>query len=377
MRTQIEFLQQYRDDLLEAAWRESVRPSRKHPRRPWRSWSRRRLIALGVAATLVVAGLTGFVALRLTGNRAGLQNAQGRPAGPKVVGSAGPDHSLNSFGAVGGTSGYGHRPHFPGLSTATTTTTTTTGPPPQAVAMPSPAPAGETGDSFATKIVKNAQLSVRVPKGGIDRAVQDSTDIAARFGGFVEGTSTYGADTGSVEMRVPVKRFEAALSALTKLGHVTARQISGTDVTARFVDLTGRLRIARERRGVLLRLLSQATTIGQTLQVQNALNGVELTIEGFQGQIRLLANQAAQSTIRVSFATPNAPTRKPRPASTIQNPSFTRGLKHAVAGFLGVLVVVLVGLGYLIPVAVLALIVWLAVRWIRGRGRRAEPNLLS
>src|SRR5207245_2343096 len=120
-------------------------------------------------------------------------------------------------------------------------------------------------------------------------------------------------------------------------------------VTAQFVDLTGRLRIARDRRGVLLRLMSKATTIGETLQVQNAINGVELTIEQLEGQIRLLANRAAQSTIRVSFATPNAPTHPRQRVTTIHNPSFTRGVKHAVAGFLAVLVAVLVGLGYLVP----------------------------
>src|SRR5207244_5041439 len=51
---------------LEAAWRESMRAPSRGPRRPWRGWSKRRLVALGVAATLVAAGLTGFVALRLT-----------------------------------------------------------------------------------------------------------------------------------------------------------------------------------------------------------------------------------------------------------------------------------------------------------------------
>jgi hypothetical protein len=51
----------------------------------------------------------------------------------------------------------------------------------------------------------------------------------------------------------------------------------------------------------------------------------------------------------------------------IHNPSFERGFRHAVAGFLGVLVAIVVGLGYLIPIAVLGLIVWFAIRRIRRR----------
>ena len=53
----------------------------------------------------------------------------------------------------------------------------------------------------------------------------------------------------------------------------------------------------------------------------------------------------------------------------IHTPSFTRGARHAFAGFVGVLVAVVVGLGYLVPIAVLGLIVWLIFR--RARRSRA------
>src|SRR5207248_1634432 len=133
----------------------------------------------------------------------------------------------------------------------------------------------------------------------------------------------------------------------------TARDITGVDVTARFVDLTGRLQIAKGQRAVLLTLLSHASSISDILRVQNALNDTELNIEQLAGQIRLLKNQAAQSTIHVSFATPGAPKVGTATGTKIKNPSFTRGLKEAMAGLLGVVVAVLVGLGYLIPIALL------------------------
>ncbi|HKN56687.1 MAG TPA: DUF4349 domain-containing protein, partial [Amycolatopsis sp.] len=218
----------------------------------------------------------------------------------------------------------------------------------------------------SAKIVKKGEMSVQVQKGAIDSSIQQATDIAARYNGFVQSTSTFGADTGSVDLRVPVTKFEHAIAALARLGHVTSRQISGIDVTAHYVDLKGRLQIAEQQRTVLLKLLSHATSIEDTLRLQNALTPVQLNIEQLKGQIRLLATQAAQSTITVDFATPNAPAAVQRhAASAIHTPSFARGLKYAWAGFLDVVVAVLVGLGYLIPIGLVVFLVWLIVRRMR------------
>jgi hypothetical protein len=52
-------------------------------------------------------------------------------------------------------------------------------------------------------------------------------------------------------------------------------------------------------------------------------------------------------------------------AAQVNNPSFTRGLKASLAGLLDVVVAVLVGLGYLIPIALLGFLVWLIVRRMR------------
>src|SRR5438309_1918343 len=88
MQTQIEFLQKYRDDLLEAAWRESMRgPRRERPwRRPWQGWSRKRIVTLATAATLAVSGLIGFFALRHTGPPSGNPRYASLPsAAPRAV----------------------------------------------------------------------------------------------------------------------------------------------------------------------------------------------------------------------------------------------------------------------------------------------------
>jgi len=309
---------------------------------------------------LVLAGATGFVALQLTKDEA--------PSQRQLAQSHGVNKRLNYIGlGGGGSAGRG--------TTVPPVATSPIGPATQgSVSIRRVAPgivgsaSGGSGSSDATRIVKRGSLSIEVKKGAVSRSIQRVTEIASTYGGFVQATSTQGSGTGDVEMRVPVANFEATLRALGSLGRVSSRTVSGTDVTARFVDLSGRLHIAIEQRDVLLKLLGQATSVTDTLRVQDALGNAELTIEQLQGQLRLLRNQAAQSTIRVFLHVPGAqPTQS---GSAIHNPSFSRGIRHAVAGFLGVLVAVLVGLGYLIPVAALGLVVWLVVHRIR-RARMA------
>ena len=77
----------------------------------------------------------------------------------------------------------------------------------------------------------------------------------------------------------------------------------------------------------------------------------------------MLADQTTNATITLSLAEAGAP--KPHPAS-VTNPSIAKGVRQGVAGFIGVLVAVLVGIGYLVPITILALLAW----WVLRRTRR-------
>src|SRR3972149_3103974 len=65
MQTDIGYLEELREDLPEAAWREGL-PARRR-RKPRRPRSRAKLVAVLAAASLVAAGGTGYVALFGTG----------------------------------------------------------------------------------------------------------------------------------------------------------------------------------------------------------------------------------------------------------------------------------------------------------------------
>jgi hypothetical protein len=295
----------------------------------------RRTLAIAVVSFLGVAGAIGAIV------RAG-----GHPAEPAGASSA------TGTGAGG---------------MAASSRTAITAPQPSPLAPGAPTHAtfeAVVADQVGPRIVKEASLTLAVPRGTFALRFPRVVQIAADQGGFAEDshTSVGRFRTGSVTIRVPVDRFEAALAAVRSLGTVRAETVSGQDVTARFVDLQARLRNWRAQEAVLLRLMSKATTTLDSIRVQDQLQGVQQNIEELTGELRLLSNQTAMSTIEVSM-TENGLVTQPTHGSTL-----SKAWRRAVHGSVAVLAAVVVGLGYLIPVSILAAVValvWFGLRRIR------------
>jgi len=217
-------------------------------------------------------------------------------------------------------------------------------------------------------IVKTAGISIEVKKGGFETAFNAATTIAGRYGGYVERSSMQGikAKSGELTIRVPASVFEQAMNDLRGLGSVDGQSISGQDVTSQFIDLNARLRTWQAQEAVLLRLMRRATSIESTLRVQNQLQDVQFRIEQIKGQLRLLDNQTSLATIDVSLREAGAPVGVEQ-AAAHERPNLGEAWDRAVDGFLGVIFAVVVGLGYLIPLAAIAFAIGFGYRRYRAR----------
>jgi hypothetical protein len=217
-------------------------------------------------------------------------------------------------------------------------------------------------------IVKTAGISIEVNKGGFETAFNAATTIAGRYGGYVQDSSMRGikAKFGQLTIRVPASAFEQAMNDLRGLGSVEGQSISGQDVTSQFIDLDARLRTWQAQEAVLLRLMRRATSIESTLRVQNQLQDVQFRIEQIKGQLRLLDNQTSLATIDVSIREVGAVVGVGQGAAR-DRPSLGEAWDRAVDGFLGVIFAVVVGLGYLIPLAAIAFAIGLGYRRYRTR----------
>ncbi len=216
-------------------------------------------------------------------------------------------------------------------------------------------------------VVKTADLTVEVAEGVFADTFDAAALVASRFGGYVEASSMAGAEgrTGTLVLRVPSARFDDAMSELRALGTVKREAVSGQVVTQEFIDLEARLTTWRSQEAVLLGLMEEATTVDATLRIQRELQDVQFRIEQIRGQLRVLEDQTALATIHVSMREPGAPILVEEPSAT--RPSIAEAWERAVDGVLEVAYVTIVGLGYLVPLALLALVAWIVVRRVMRR----------
>lgn len=219
-----------------------------------------------------------------------------------------------------------------------------------------------TAPDLGPNVIKTADIRLEVPRDGFRAAVQDAIATAEARGGFVLTSEVSGTKElrGSVVLRVPAESFEAALAELKDLGKIRSENITGQDVTEEFVDLDARLRNLEAQETVLLRLMDRATTVSGTIKVQRELSGIQLEIERLRGRLRFLQDQTSFSTLRVDLVQAGAVA--PEPAGAL-----TKAWRNARDTFVAVVSAVIVGAGFLIPVAFFLLLVALAVRVARPR----------
>jgi Domain of unknown function (DUF4349) len=211
------------------------------------------------------------------------------------------------------------------------------------------------------KIIKVADVDIALPRGGFQDGLQKTVQIAGRYQGFVLSTTvaSSGPPTGTVVIRVPETRFEAAVADLKGLGKVTRENVSGQDVSREFVDLQARLRNAKAQEVVLLRLMDRANSVSATIRVEQQLEGVQLSIERLKGQLRYLGSQTAMSTITVGLSQVGVVAH--------HDSSIQKAWHQAGAAFLSVISSVIVGAAYVLPLGLLALLALLGLRRWRPR----------
>ncbi|HEY7755202.1 MAG TPA: DUF4349 domain-containing protein [Actinomycetota bacterium] len=294
-----------------------------------------RRVALVLIGFLALAGLVGYIA---TG---GLSTSGDDAA---VRGLGGGDAAFGATGATGGSS----------------------------EEAADPAPEGDRGTDGTVQalpnlpeigpaVIRTGQIAIEVDEGGFAAAFDTASLVAGKYGGYVQSSSMSGTDvrSGDLLLRVPADRFDEAMSDLRELGEVERQAVSGQDVSAEFVDLEARLQTWEAQELVLLDLMAQATTIEETIRVQGELQDVRFRIEQIEGQLRVLRDQTAYSTIQLSLRETGAPAAT---AGSGTRPSLAEAWERAVDGFLGVWFAVVVGLGYLIPLAAIGAIAWLGYR---------------
>lgn len=191
-------------------------------------------------------------------------------------------------------------PGFAAQAPATPATRQTEAPAEQAPASTPAQAKDKPADSGTVSVIRAPML---VYTGRVQMAVYEVRNslgevetLARALGGFLAKR-----DDHSITIRVPASRFDEAMRRIEKLGDMISRDVQVEDVTEEFNDVEIRLKNARAVRDRLEQLLSKATKVEESIQIERELERVALTIERLEGRMKFLKDRATFSTITVAF----------------------------------------------------------------------------
>lgn len=169
---------------------------------------------------------------------------------------------------------------------------------------------GGGGEARATSVerivIQNADIAIVV--SDVEGQLNEIQIMAETMGGFVVASNLYQTYTNNsvlvleatITIRVPAERLDEALDSL-KAGAIEVRSEtrSGQDVTAEYVDLKSRLKNYEAAERELSRLLENAATTEDVINIFNQLAYYREQIEITKGQIQYYEEAAALSAISI------------------------------------------------------------------------------
>jgi len=132
----------------------------------------------------------------------------------------------------------------------------------------------------------------------IRKAQKELVALVEGMGGYMQETSG-----NMVVVRLPAEKFALIEPELKKLGRLddSLTRIQASDITARFVDTELRLKTKKKYLQTLTKMLEQAGTLKDKLEVQKEIARMIEEIESLEGALRLMKQQVALATVTVTF----------------------------------------------------------------------------
>lgn len=223
------------------------------------------------------------------------------------------------------------------------------------------------------KIVYNATLWLETKQ--YDQASADLSEAARQAGGYIQnsemsGSAEKGNRSAYYTLRVPSEHYSEFLNAAAQAANLTRRSESTQDVTADYVDLEARLSSLEQQRQRLDELAAQAESLEDLLAIENQRTQVQYQIESYTGQMNVLKDQIAYSTVEiyldeVTELTPQSPNFASRVAAAFRG-SWS-GFGNAVQSFV-------IGLIYLLPFLLCVAVVVVAIILVARRSAKRRSK---
>jgi len=236
-----------------------------------------------------------------------------------------------------------------------------------------PAPVTDTVPAVqGPQVIRQAQLAISVTSGSFVSKLDAVRALVEQQQGFIAGTDAQTNPvnpsdqirSGVITFMVPAANFDTTIDQLTKFGKVQNEHISGSDVSAQYVDLQARLANEEAQRNAMLALLAKAQSVSDIIAVQTQLGQITQQIEELKGQISYIDHNTTYSTITVQITEAGAPV----PSPSTDSWGFVGALNDAAHNFVATINYLITGFGAIGPVLVLV-----GLGYLVWRRRRSLP----
>ena len=154
------------------------------------------------------------------------------------------------------------------------------------------------GQTLQEKIIYNVSMTLTCEDVSV--ALEKLTNQVVALGGYVQRSdmSKSGDDVyANITVRVPSAHLSDYRSFAKKVGEVDHSNMYTDNVTMRYYDIKGRLKVAREEKEQILKVLDKAEEVEDILKVRAELTQIQERIESFEGQIRMWDSLVDYSTV--------------------------------------------------------------------------------
>jgi hypothetical protein len=227
------------------------------------------------------------------------------------------------------------------------------------------------GDEGAERqVVSTASISLTSadPIAVADEAVEVVLDVDGHVDRRTDSPAeNAGQGSAQLVLRVPSDNLDATLIELKTLGELVHSSLNQTDVTTQSADLDARIAALETGVNRLLTLMSQATTTADLIDLESALSQRQAELDGLTAQRDSLRDLVDYAAVEMYITTPGD-VAGAAPGDFWGG--VVVGFQAMVAFFGGLLVVLGVLLPWLLPVALLAVL----IAWLVRRKRRVPPQ---
>lgn len=201
------------------------------------------------------------------------------------------------------------------------------------------------------KIIKTARLAFETKD--VEATHKKILQLASQYKGLVQNDNSgkdYNRIYKNLTVRIPTENFQQFIDGISEgVAYFDQKDISRQDVSEEFVDLEARLKAKRVLEERYLELLKKANKVEEMLQIERELSTIREEIEAKQGRLQYLQSQVSMSTVNIEFYKTTAETGITQ--------SYGQKMKNALQGGWNGISVFFLGILYLWPLFLVAIIV--------------------